>query len=497
MSTASQANRQGTKRACDQCRRRKTRCIPSCGTACRKCSINRLQCTFSTPVAKRGPKAHRGKIISELRNLQSSEQSPTSSRQSPATSQTSSSADEDVDVDVSSQDDDEDDSQLLPATGLHYPIVALHPTPAHLTNEEVATVTEKQERDTEDGFLSFALGVYTMIARSRYNQDSKDDSAPDVGLGKTLLHELSRLRSSVTTVDRPTIASIVVSLLMFHCFSALDNGRSAWFYLRQATTFALALGLHEQQQQDDFLSSDTTRGHVLYCILFITERNDSLQRQNPLTLPMPSTRHTLALEYACRALGAYTSLARLIRLYTPFDEVFLQSRTGRETAASGAERLTQLQDEVQAMSLVRRSAQADACTVDFICSKYWLQILIWQIALSQGQLSTTARDVSLTFIFPVRIANELLGHLDTFPLEALQIHGPVLTEKLFDVACALLDVLMCVPLQHISPEGAPRSNLGRLMSIIATLPRGSERFNPLLHAKVSESPSFYVAWDDG
>ncbi|KAK4505910.1 hypothetical protein PRZ48_003875 [Zasmidium cellare] len=445
-----------------------------------------------------------GKIILELRNLQesrqpssSSRQSPSSSLQSPASSQASTSGDDYFEFDSSSQDDDNDESQLLPATGLHYPVVALYPTPACLAEEEVAKVTEKQQRDTEGACLSFALGVYTVVAKAGIDGDQTGDRTGDTTLGRVLLHDLSILRNSIVNVERPTIASIAISLILYHCFSALDSSRSAWFYLRQATTLALAVGLHEQQQDGDFLGSGAARGHILYCILFITERHYSLQHQRPLTLPKPGTRHTLSMEYACRALGAFTNLGRLVHLYTPFDEVFMQTWTGTETSGINADRLTQMQDELQAVALVRRLEDADACTMDLICSKYWLKILIWQIALKHGQLSTAAKDISLTFVFPVRIANELLGHLDTFPAEVLQVRGSTLTSKLFDIACALLDVLMCVPLQHISPHGSPRSYLDRLMSVIATLPRGSKKYNPLLQAKLLESPSFYVAWDNG
>lgn len=439
MSDTSHPDTKGTKpRACDQCRRRKTRCIPLHDTICHKCSAYRLQCTFRDPIGKRGLKANRGKIISELRSQQSSLQSPTAS-------QTSSSADEDFEgnLDVSQQNDD--GSQLLPAMGLQYPVTALYPAPARLTDAEVSAVTQQQNRDTEDGCLSFALGVYTLVARSAHDRYSSEKSQADAALGRELLQNLSLLQSNKANVDRPSLATVVVSLVMFHCHSALDNPRLAWFYLRQATTFALTMRLHGSDQEDDFSHSENTREHVLYCILFITERNDSLQRQCPVTLPSPSTRHMLSLEYACGTLGAFTNLGRLVRLYEPFDATFVQWWTDQATTSLGSEQLAQMQDEIQAVSPVRLSDYSDACAVDLICTKSWLTILIWQIALRHGQLSTNAKDISLTFVFPIRVANEVLGYLVACPLDIMRAHGPALVRHLNDINGGVVAVLTPTP----------------------------------------------------
>lgn len=66
-------------------------------------------------------------------------------------------------------------------------------------------------------------------------------------------------------------------------------------------------------------------------------------------------------------------------------------------------------------------------------------------------------------------------------------------EKLFDVACTLIDVMSCVPLSPSSYEMGPREYLNRFLALISSLRSGQSRYLPTLQNKVSEVlPSYQL-----
>lgn len=66
-------------------------------------------------------------------------------------------------------------------------------------------------------------------------------------------------------------------------------------------------------------------------------------------------------------------------------------------------------------------------------------------------------------------------------------------EKLFDVACTLIDVIACVPLSPTSYEMGPRDYLNRFVALISSLRGGQSRYLPLLQNKIAEVlPSYQL-----
>lgn len=63
----------------------------------------------------------------------------------------------------------------------------------------------------------------------------------------------------------------------------------------------------------------------------------------------------------------------------------------------------------------------------------------------------------------------------------------VQVEKLFDIACALTDVMACVPYEQRSFEIGPRDYLNQLTSLVTTLRGGAERYLPLLITKINDT----------
>jgi SP family general alpha glucoside:H+ symporter-like MFS transporter len=60
------------------------------------------------------------------------------------------------------------------------------------------------------------------------------------------------------------------------------------------------------------------------------------------------------------------------------------------------------------------------------------------------------------------------------------------TEKVFDIACAIADVLPFIDVSTSQVELGPVDYLTQVVSLLAKLPGGSTKFVPLLLAKINE-----------
>lgn len=60
-------------------------------------------------------------------------------------------------------------------------------------------------------------------------------------------------------------------------------------------------------------------------------------------------------------------------------------------------------------------------------------------------------------------------------------------EKVFDIACTLIDVMSCVPIESGQFELGPRECLNQLITLVSTLRGGESRYLPLLKAKIEDT----------
>jgi hypothetical protein len=116
----------------------------------------------------------------------------------------------------------------------------------------------------------------------------------------------------------------------------------------------------------------------------------------------------------------------------------------------------------------------------------WLRIMVWQLSITNGHLSSSSNDSSMTFKYPIEVAKDLVRDIQNISLDAMEVHGVGLIEKLFDIACTLTDVIACVPFE-VSTSEPPFDILSKLLHLVSKLRGGSSRYLPLLLTKVSET----------
>lgn len=60
-------------------------------------------------------------------------------------------------------------------------------------------------------------------------------------------------------------------------------------------------------------------------------------------------------------------------------------------------------------------------------------------------------------------------------------------EKIFDICCALVDVMSCIPIVSKHDKPGPQECLKQLIVLLRELPGGETRYLPLLMTKIADS----------
>jgi len=365
----------------------------------------------------------------------------------------------------------------------------IYPTQPILHRQKVGETIGQMEQSVEAYCLVVSLCAYMMIQPNMNLppgafHDLEIQPQPSLELGQLLLQETLRVRKGYDYVETPTIWTVITSFFLFGSYFCLDKHNTAWFHLREATTLAQIMGMHEESHYT--MSGDMieeSRKRRLYWLLFVTERAYALQQHRPLTLQ--STINPPRLDEDPTETVELSGFIHLVNLFRPFDDTFVglwnKARTGCTT-----EWLARLQQQLsEALPIYLQSTESQA--VDLRCSQQWLRTMVWQLSISHGFLSSAANENAMSFRYPIEISRDLVTATTGYSQQSMEVHGIGLIEKLFDVACTLTDVMSCVPYEQHTFEYGPRDYLNQLMNLISSLRGGQQRYMPLLLAKVNEA----------
>ncbi|KAA8649438.1 fungal specific transcription factor domain-containing protein [Aspergillus tanneri] len=306
---------------------------------------------------------------------------------------------------------------------------------------------------------------------------SHHQAEPSVGLA--LLEEATVARRQLDPFSESVRRSITIAFLLYGCHIGQGHQRRAYYYLREATTLYTAGMLDEEHDQDWSASHDQ-----LFWLLLISERAHAIRRRRPITLQIGPSSPPLA-----DSLDPFTiGFNCLVKLYRLFDKSFLDLWNGTQTTWS-REALIHLEEHVQRAVPVDIQLP-DILLADLLVSQQWLRTIIWQLATRAGFLSTTPIHPCLEFRYPLQIARDLAMATWKLSMGSMETHGVGLIEKIFEVACTLTDVMVCVSttgLQSSAFELGPQDYLKHFCFLIATLPGGRSRFLPLLLTKIEQT----------
>lgn len=309
-------------------------------------------------------------------------------------------------------------------SSVDYFFANLYPTQPILHRQKVGETIGCMDTDIEAYCLVVSLCAYMMIQPNMSLPSGAFDELEippqsSLELGHTLLQEALRVRRYSNYIETPTIWSVISSFFFFGSYFCLDKQNTAWFHLREATTLAQILGMHEEANYGSLDVIENSRQRRLYWLLFVTERAYALQQHRPLTLHSTISLPTLDEDPA--ETMELNGFLHLVNLFRPFDDTFVglwnKARMGCTT-----EWLAQLQQQLSdALPEYLHSTESQA--VDLRTSQQWLRTMVWQLSISHGFLSSAAAENAMSFKFPIEISRDLVASASQFSQQAMEVHG--------------------------------------------------------------------------
>lgn len=427
-------------RACDACRRRKIKCTGA-GLSCKNCASAGLSCTFNAVPMKKGPKVPNASVLQELRPPPNKPPIPLDALQ-------------------------ECIEAFYSKLYLVMPII---------DRNELLKGLDFDKMSSERFCLVLALCALTNLQVLNRPADE-------------LIRETLRARQTFDYVENPTLDSVHISFFLFACYFGLNTHNTAWFYLREAVTFAQIIGLDNEESYRGLSSrSGAAYRRRSFWVLFVTERAYSIQRHHSLSLQpsidLPSSIDE-DLSYNMEGFNY------MVDLWSQINADFLSMWNDKRHPISPEWMVSQHNKLCNA--LPKRLEISEVQEADIMISQQWLRTILWQLSTSRLLLSSGAADESLRFNFPIQISHDLLKITDRMSPETLEVHGIGICEKVFEVASTLVDVMICDPaLQDEEVKQKASNNLFELLRLLGTLRDGTSPWHALILEKIKASlPGF-------
>jgi hypothetical protein len=448
------------KKACNACHRRKIRCV-RIGTAlrCNRCTTDDLVCAY-TAIFQTSKRV--GKVLSALREAE---------RLSTLTRCTY----------------DTNDSLCLPAcfhrgslinpelvtTCADYFFARCYPEQPILQQRNIDEIIPQMCGNVEARGLILSLCGYALIQPDICSTSSTcrgvDISVrSNKGLGKSILHQCLTLQKSHENLVSPTISSVITSFFLFRSFLLLGKHNTAWSQLREATTRAHIIGMHEESHYQKTTDvAENFRNRCLYWLLLMAERNYTIwQRLTPTLQPTVDPPSDSGGRIDIAHLSGFM---RLVNLFRPFDADFTcpQESTradGSDAVLCGLRR--QLSSALPAYLRITRHQ-----VVDLVTSEWWLYTMLCFVAFYHNILhvhvpvATSAKD-SFTRD-KTDNPRDVISLMNAYTYRTTGIHKLSLIVKLFEVTRVLMDIMSFVPVEQTISEPEPRDHLNLVMFRVA------------------------------
>ncbi|KAJ6177933.1 hypothetical protein N7519_008394 [Penicillium mononematosum] len=450
------------KQACDACRRRKVKCIfPK---PCEQCRVAGLVCRTTSQRQKKGRQGQTANILNELRANQIEQALVRDANMSPPSA-------------ALTLGDNIPTPQSLRALGR----CQFSKTPGLLSRELVDSCSgyfflrmrgtvpvlqpgsfQKQVDLADTSLHAYCLVTAFCAFVVTQTGFAVEHSSLELSQGfcteefrNSLIEEATEARKHIDPFTDPVRQSIIIAFLLYGCHIGLGNQRHAYYFLRESTTLYTASALESQASSAQTDDDDPSLAGKLFWLLVVSERAHAIRRHRPITLqvtpespqledgPLPTQQEDDPLVNAS-AIG----FRCLVNLYRPFDEGFLGQWNGTNATCT-VESLVRLEE------LIQSAVPADLDLPDILMADLHLCFATWKLSR-----------------------------------QSMETHGIGLIEKIFEVACTLIDVMACLSAAGLRSSGfklGPQDYLKHFFTLIHDLPGGRRRFLPLLLTKIGQT----------
>jgi hypothetical protein len=423
------------KKACDACHRRKVRC--SGGQPCKNCGATNLQCTYLAIPQKKGPKGSRAKVISEIRDTQlqqhqGSPQQPVQHHQAPLVSPPARGPNDHSPFNFN--------SPLSPTLGrtpgllsqqtidacLSFYFEHLYPTIPILNRDKFAKLIYGEDALYPDAYcLVASLCAFVMIQPGMTLNVSGamgvsyagEPPQNRYGFANLLLEDLVRVRNGRDYVEQPALITVQTSFFLFCSYFTLEKQNSCWYYLREASTLAQLMKMHDEASYYIGDAEENMYKRRTFWLILLTERAYAMERHR--TLSVHPTIKLPAVDGPEREV--ISGFVHLTELFCCIDDDFmaLWNKTKSECSPEWISGLQQRLREV----LPHRLSATEHQVADIKITQQWLKIMVWQLSVAHGLISSHSQEPSLSFTYPIEVAKELVSDIGNLSLESMEVHG--------------------------------------------------------------------------
>jgi hypothetical protein len=367
----------------------------------------------------------------------------------------------------------------------------------HLQTEAAAA----EEKPAESSVLLAAFCAYVLLhvdideattARTRTRTRTSTSAIPrhHKRYGTSLLDAASAAYRGTCWNLSPSLNGCLLTFFLYAGQTRLSRHSQTFLFLRQATGL---WDLVKDRQPPAADGRDVDLFSRLFWVLLASERSHAIRYGRSITLHVHTTPDAPRLDPLMDVLPGLWSLAALFR---PIDSAFM-AVMNREAAVSSL-------PSQQVLDAAERSVNAavpahfsflDMQKANLRITKLWLRIVIWQLRLRLGYLAETTashHQRNKTYHYPLDVARELVLSTRDLPMHAIVVHGVGLTEKLFDIASAVVDVMAGIPQapRHQFTEaddGPPEADLAYIRGLMVQLPGGKDVYDGLLERHVEQA----------
>ncbi|TDZ54996.1 putative sucrose utilization protein SUC1 [Colletotrichum trifolii] len=388
-------------------------------------------------------------------------------------------------------------ADLLPARVMDYCVdrffTRMHPTIPILTPEYVAhlkVVAGPSEPGMEAHCLLTAVCALVLLQVEEPESLFLRGLIPEKNAlhGRMLFEEALAAHRNFARRSNPSFEQCLLTFFLYACHSALFHHSQAFLFLREATTLFLLLRLNTTTPTTTTTTNGgSLRGALadrLFWVLLVSERSHGIRYRRPVTLQITAESPTMDED---PTLSGFWSLASL---FSPLDTSFIALLNQEKVATPPSNAaLTYIETAVNA-ALRSQAELKDTQKANLRVTQLWLRIILWQLRLRFGYLAEESVHPSMTYIYPLEVARDLVLSTRDLPVDSIKVHGVGLTEKLFDIASAAVDVLARVPITPSAPRrvgAGPEDDLNYMRRLITRLPGGNSIYDDLLDKHIQQA----------
>ncbi|EGR52077.1 amylolytic gene expression activator, partial [Trichoderma reesei QM6a] len=290
-----------------------------------------------------------------------------------------------------------------------------------------------------------SLCAATRIQLKLDNAEEYDETAVGINTsldspltGEALLGAAEQARLQFNVVDDLSLDTLLTSFFLFAGYGNLEKHTHAWFYLNQAISLALSIGLHSEAAYSNLEESEREIRRRIFWLLFVTERTYALQHRRPVMLRNTISKPQIVDSDCPIVMHDFVNHVRLFELL-PCSLYEWQPHTDgcQPQGVALSHAISNKLSAVQPAESVMESQRFDT-----LVTQQWLRVSMWRLAFGSKPSLVYGQGLMPALGLPFEAGKSIMKALGSVSQSSKDCHGIAIEQKLFDIGMSLADASM-------------------------------------------------------